>query len=391
MALTAVEQLTALLNENPDVPIFVYHETIKQIRAEVENGGGGSEDGGTGMRVVTDNFNGTRKDYDPPGGIDAVDVLVIDTFIKLWKSHTLYSPYQVGPTNISNSAVKRTASPDCYFTAYFCAGVSGSGEPEWPDTINGQYIHDGSVIWYPTTNYIPLEWTPGASVTNTGGSFIFGNYVWSVTTDGNTGLVEPNWNNSPNPGDQINDGTAVWTNIAPYLGRWTPETKYGPPVVYTDNSSYVLPLLLPSDESSAIFMEFEGGTDLNYSKSGATEPDWDDIVPESGYYVNDGTILWAETTSQIDSLSKSMLTGIKAPSDKKFITLVMGPRQEGDLGNDTLTLKDVNNIDEDVIASLSSEDANRILNDGEDQDIGSGYFLGLYYDGEYWSYVVGNV
>jgi hypothetical protein len=52
------------------------------------------------------------------------------------------------------------------------------------------------------------------------------------TTNGTSGGTEPTWSLAPNNGDTINDGTAVWTNITPYvtmsyqkdMGRWRSKT-----------------------------------------------------------------------------------------------------------------------------------------------------------------------
>ncbi len=301
---------------------------------------------GGGSQPVLVQTNGFVKDYDPPGGIDGTDTLIIDTSAQDWQPNTAYSVSAVVLGGGLSPKVERLVG-----------GTSGGIEPTWP--ASGDTVDDGELRWqgddYAGEWASGTPYAPGALISAAGA-------VWSTSGGGTSDSTPPDWA-SADWGDSVADNDITWSKTGP-VTTWDGDTVFECVLPVSQNSPHV-PFVLPTVPGSVVF-QLNDVLKLT-GLSGGSEPDW----PVAGLYVIDGDLLWdVDTFAGIASLQ---ISGLKAPAAAKVLSVtVLDPNGSSNL----LDLTD------ELAGYQDSEAANQIDCGGSDFTPGGSSVTSVPYSGE---------
>lgn len=286
----------------------------------------GSQNGGSMPQPVLAAVNGTVKDYDPPGGIDNVDTLLIDVAAKPWQANHFYS--------VNAHILGGGLGPKL---SQFARGTTGDSEPDW--STDGSEVIEGLLEWVA----VPYEGDWSADTAYTAGHTVTANgSIWQTPGGGTSGSVEPDWS-SADLGETVVDNDITWYNGGP-VSTWQPNHVYSI-MLTADSLTAYNPHVLPTAPGAWAFRMVK--VDLIEGTSGDTEPDW----PVPGGFAIDGDLLW--DFDDFASGAALEITGIKAPASvPRTLTLILfGDTSNGSVVDDAATELD---------PAYVSEAANRI-------------------------------
>jgi hypothetical protein len=283
-----------------------------------DEGGGvaGVAVGGSQPGIATEAINGLVKDYDPPGGIDAAGVILLDPTAQDWQAAHDYSPRGLPSPATGVGAFVHPVGDDSskFVCAYVRKGTSGLIEPVWP--TNGDGILDNDIMWLADFVW-GGPWQAAFAFPSTE-AIVANGSMFISDGGGDSGGSEPDWSTAPNPTDTVVDNDITWTNVNP-AETWAAATEYTLPLQAVDivGAFSVLPTA-PVAHTDYIFFF----NSARYSApSGALEPTWDTNPNE---YTIDGDLIWQETTDA----EELVLTGLAAATTFPTIATIADPSGE---------------------------------------------------------------
>lgn len=296
--------------------------------------------------------NGIVKDFNPPGGIDAIlgGTLKINPGASAWQASTFYSmPQGSGTVNVVNSSftpvppwdggfVPRPGMGDDGFystvlnhlgAVYFSGSLKVNGKSGTVAPTGAG--PDNEIVWGGRTGFLGV-WTPNTVYGLN--QYVIGTVsppgttsIWRCVAAGTSDPSDPTWSGAANFGDTITEfiGGVSWRRNYNFRGAWAASTAYA--VGISD-------LGAAAQHIAADFVTVGGGaTGLvwagtqataqspglsSYGKSGTVEPSWDSAGAIS-YWI-DNELLWIQgrdlfgRTGPTDQQERLVITGIKAPA-----------------------------------------------------------------------------
>lgn len=296
---------------------------------------------GGGVIIVA--LNGIVKDYDPPGGIDACQVLLIDPSPARWVAGQVYSNAGAGTDVVTVGAWAVNASGVIFGAQEAASGLTGDEEPAF---LSGEGPYQDNEIQFSEVGQFAGEWQPETE-------YLIGDVIFEEGTawqsfGGTTGADKPDFS-STQADFQVDEVDAGfnWQSIGP-SGIWAPATRFsfrGSP----DGQGYGQPAVVASTAQPGDPV-WSGQPRQPLGSSGPTEPAWDDATEgDSSVYV-DHEILWAEGGF---GASLAVITGIAAPTAP--MRLSIGRVSDGSSFSTSLTLEDQFYVPDDYPYYASQE------------------------------------
>jgi hypothetical protein len=290
--------------------------------------------------------NGIVKDWNPPGGIDAIlgGTVNVNPGAKVWAPSTFYTtPQGSGIVNIANTNLTPQSPFDGGFlprpgmgddgfystvlnhlsAKYFsCSlkvdGLSGSVQP-----VGGGLDHE--VFWIARSGFLG-SWLPNTAYTLN--QYVIGTLgdtnIWRCTSAGTSNPSDPTWSSAANFGDSIADGPDVlWRRTYNYRGAWSSSTAYAIGISDLGGAAqHVANDFVTVAGGVGLIWSGVGGTAQSafssYAKSGTVEPSWD-AAGSISYWI-DNEVLWINGRDLFgrmggtDQQERFVITGIQAPA-----------------------------------------------------------------------------